>query len=170
MRRHFGTLLTIGVIAGAVVARPAGAQLIDLHADALVESTQHSTSWGGGLSVGTIFVPAGFATLGLSAGADYVREQHLGKPLLTTSIDAAFSPSGGSASFVPYIGGGTSLNWSGGALSPYTGARVGWEAIAGVKSLFGGQERVGWKLEGRFGYIREYQHSYSTRLGFLFGL
>ena len=170
MRRHFATLLTIGVTAAAVLACPAGAQLIDLHVDSSVESTQHSTSWGGGLGVGTIFVPAGFAMLGLSAGADYVREQHLGKPLLTTSVDAALSPSGGGPSFVPYVGGSASLNWSGGALSQWTGARTGWEAIAGVKSLFGGQENVGWKLEGRFGYVEQYQHAYAIRLGFIFGL
>ena len=28
----------------------------------------------------------------------------------------------------------------------------------------------GWKLEERFGYVRGFQHAYSTRLGFLFSL
>jgi hypothetical protein len=170
MRRQFGTLLTIGMVAGTVVARSAGAQLIDLHTDASVETERHSTSWGGGLSVGTIFIPAGFAVVGLSAGADYIREQHLGAPLLSSSIDVAISPSGGSASFAPYVGGSAALNWSGGEQAQWTGARQGLDAIAGIKSLFGGQERVGWKLEGRFGYIRGYRHAYSTRLGLLFGL
>jgi hypothetical protein len=170
MRRQLGTLLTIGVMAGPIVAPRADAQLIDLHADASVETAQRSTSWGGGFAVGTIFVPAGFAIVGLSGGADYIREQHLGKPLLSTSIDAALSPAGGGASFVPYVGGSAGFNWSGGEFSQWSGGRLGLDAIAGVKALFGGQENFGWKLEGRFGYVRGFQHAYSTRLGLLFGL
>jgi hypothetical protein len=170
MRRQFRIFLIAGTVASAVAARPATAQLIDLHGDASVETAHQSTSWGGGIGLGTFFVPVGFATLGLSAGADYVREQHLGKPLATTSLDAALSPTAGSAAFLPYVGGSAGLNWSGGDLGQWTGARLGLDAIAGVKSLFGGQDRVGWKLEGRFGYVQGFQHAYSTRLGLLFGL
>jgi hypothetical protein len=171
MRRQFRTLVTIGIVAGGAAVHPAAAQLIDVHGNASVETAHQSTSWGGGLGVGTIFVPAGFATLGLSLGADYIRAQHLGRPIATAALDAAFSPSsGGGASFVPYAGGSLGLNWSGGEFSQWTGARLGLDAIAGVKALFGGQDQFGWKVEGRFGYVRGAEHAYSTRLGLLFGL
>jgi hypothetical protein len=170
MRRPLRTLSIAGLVAAAVAAPPAAAQFIDLHGDASVETAHQSTSWGGGVGVGTFFIPAGFASLGFSAGADYIREQHLGKPLATISFDAALSPSGGSTNFVPYVGGSAGLNWSGGDSGQWTGARLGLDAIAGAKSLFGGQDRVGWKLEGRFGYVRGSQHAYSTRLGLLIGL
>ena len=163
-------LVAAGAVAGTLTASTAAAQVLDFHAIGSVATKTQSTSWGGGLSIGTAFVPGGIALVGLAAGGDYIREQHLGEARVSTSIDATLSPPGASAGFVPYLGGSTSLHWSGGEYSQWNGSRVGLDLLAGVKGLFGTQERVGWKLEQRFGYVTGANHSLATRLGFLFGL
>ena len=170
MRRHLPHLLAAILLAGTLAPHAAAAQVIELHAVNSVETMNQSTSWGGGLNIGSVFVPMRVAVLGLSVGGDYIREQHLGKSLVTATLDATLAPAWGDATFVPYVGGGAGLNWSGGQLTQWPGARVGLDAIAGVKASLGTGQRVGWKLEERFGYVRGFQHAYSTRLGFLFGL
>jgi hypothetical protein len=170
MRRKLGTFVAAGVVAGMLAASSAAAQIIDVHATASVETIRESTSWGGGLGLGTVYLPSGVALLGMTVGADYVREQHLGKGLGTVSLDATLSPPNMTARFLPYLGGSVGLNWSGGELSQWSGTRVGLDVTLGVKALLGGAERVGWKLEQRYGYVRGFEHAFATRLGLLIAL
>jgi hypothetical protein len=162
-------LVAAGAVAGTLAAPAAGAQVLDVHAIGSVETANQSTSWGGGLAVGTVVMPAGLTLLGLAVGADYIREQHLGKGQASVSLDATLSPPNTGAGFVPYVGGSAGLHWSGGQYSQWTGSRVGLDVLLGVRALIGRQERMGWKLEQRFGYVRGFEHSLATRLGLLFG-
>src|SRR3954471_5399079 len=127
MRRRLATILAAGT-AGSLLAMPAAAQFVDVHGLASVETVGQSTSWGGGLGYGRMFLPAGVGLLGVSvgarhmrgqplgkgAGADYMREQHLGRGLATASLDLTLSRPTPNARFVPYAGGGLTFNWSGG--------------------------------------------------------
>jgi hypothetical protein len=162
-------LVALGAVAGTLAAPTAAAQVLDLHAIGSVETVRQSTSWGGGLGIGTVFMPAGIAVLGLTLGGDYIREQHLGVGRASMSLDATLSPPQASVGFIPYVGGSVGANWSGGQNSRWDGARVGWDVMLGVKALLGGQERMGWKLEQRFGYVSGFEHAYATRLGLLLG-
>jgi hypothetical protein len=163
-------LVVVGAVAGTFAAPTAAAQMLDLHGIGSVETVRQSTSWGGGLGVGKVFMPADLALLGLAVGADYIREQHLGKGRATLSLDATLSPPNMPHGFVPYVGGGVGLNWSGGEFGEWTGARVGLDVTAGVRALLGSNERLGWKLEQRFGYVQGFEHAYATRFGVLVGL
>jgi hypothetical protein len=170
LRRHLAMLVATGAVAGIFTAPPATGQVLDVHAIGSVETMRQSTSWGGGLGIGTVLRPADLIVVGLTTGADYIREQHLGKGLATVSLDATLSPPNVGAHFVPFVGGSVGLNWSGGALAQWTGARVGLDALVGFRALIGGGERLGWKIEERYGYVAGFEHAYSTRLGFLIGL
>lgn len=170
MRWTLRTLMLAGGVAGAAVGSiPAAAQTLEMHGTGSVQTDNQSTSWGGGLAVGRAFLPVGLAVIGTSLGADYIREQHLGKGLASVSFALSLSPPHVTR-FVPYIGGATSLNWSGGQYAQWTGARVGLDGTVGLRALFGGTDRFGWMVEERYGYIRGFDHSYATRLGLLFGL
>jgi hypothetical protein len=167
MRRRM--LVAVGAVAGALAAPNAGAQVLDLHAIGSVETMNQSTSWGAGLAVGTVVMPAGITMLGLAAGADYIREQHLGEGRVSAALDATLAPPNVNAGFVPYVGGSVGLHWSGGQYARWTGSRVGLDVLVGVKALIGRQERMGWKLEQRFGYVQGFDHALATRLGLLIG-
>ena len=171
MRWTFRTLMLAGGVAGASLATiPVAAQTLELHGTGSVQTDNQSTSWGGGLAIGRSFLPAGLAVIGASLGADYIREQHLGKGLASTSLAISLSPPNTNARFVPYVGGALSLNWSGGQYAQWTGARVGLDGTLGIRALFGSADRFGWMAEERYGYIRGFDHAYATRLGLLFGL
>jgi hypothetical protein len=163
-------LVAAGAVASVLAAPITEAQVLDFHAIGSVETVRQSTSWGGGLGVGTLYVPLHVAMLGVNVGADYIREQHLGKGRVTVSLDGTLSPANSSGTLVPYVGGGIGLNWSGGQASQWTGSRVGLDVILGIKALLGHGDRVGWKLEQRYGYVQGYEHAFATRLGLLVGL
>jgi hypothetical protein len=158
------------VVATGITTSVAGAQqVVDVHAASSVESETHSTSWGGGVAVGSQWMPLGIAYVGLSLGADYLREQHLGRGRASLSSELTLASPWSSEYVVPYVGGAVSAVWNGGQFSQYTGARLGLTSLAGIKFLVGGS-RMGAKIEGRYGYVRDFEHAFGTRVGVLIGL
>jgi hypothetical protein len=115
-------------------------------------------------------MPLGIAYVGLSLGADYLREQHLGRARASISSELTLASPWSSEYLVPYVGGATSAVWSGGQYTEYAGARLGLTSLVGIKFLFSGSGRLGGKVEARYGYLKDVEHAFGTRVGMLIQL
>jgi hypothetical protein len=169
MRKQLRAMMLVAAI--TLLASSADAQqILDVHGASSVETRTQSTSWGGGIAAGSQWMPASAAFVGLFLGADYLREQHLGRARTSISAELTVAPPWSSEYIVPYVGGGVSGVWSGGQYSEYSGPRLGLVSLAGVRFLFSGTGRIGAKLEGRFSYLTGIEHALGTRVGLLIGL
>ncbi|HEX8850553.1 MAG TPA: hypothetical protein VF761_13560 [Gemmatimonadaceae bacterium] len=153
-------------VAICLTAGPAAAQQSsgDVHADYMHGTTSKANSWGAGalyqLTFGGKQAPL---QLNTSLGADWTKQENSGPSQTSLSYDATVQP-GGSGSFVPYAGGSVSANWSGGSNKMWDGAKLGLETLAGFQVKLG-LNGVAWKAEERFGYVREQEHTLTTRVG-----
>jgi hypothetical protein len=154
-------------LAICLTAAPAAAQqsVGDVHADYVRGTVSKSNAWGAGaqyqLTFGGKHAPL---QLNTSLGLDWVKQDNNGPSQTSLSYDATTQP-GGSGSFLPYVGGSVSANWSGGSNKQWDGAKLGLEAVAGLQVKLG-LNGVAWKVEERYGYVREQaDHTLTTRVG-----
>ena len=145
-------------------AAAAQQSLGDVHGDYVRGTTSKSNAWGAGavyqLTFGAKKAPV---QLNTSIGADWVKQDNGGPSQTSLSYDATLQPGGGGA-FTPYAGGSVSANWSGGSNKLWDGAKLGLETLAGFQVKLG-PSGVSWKAEERFGYVRQQEHTLTTRLG-----
>ena len=165
---------SLGVVALAFCAmgtRAAAQQSsLDLHASYARATVSKSNAWGAGasyqLAAGGKKAPL---QLNSSVGADYMKQDNGGPSQTSVSYDGTLQP-GGSGTVTPYAGGSVSANWSGGSNKQWDGAKLGLEAIAGLQVKLG-LSGVSWKVEERYGYVREQQdHTLTTRVGVVISL
>jgi len=138
---------------------------LDLHGNYVRTTQTWTTAWGGGGAVQVTWGgPQSLINVGTALGVDHTRQENGGPTQTGGTFDLTLQP-GGSGSFVPYVGGSASVNWSGGEAAQWQGARLGLEALAGLQIKLGGPLSV--KAEERYGYVDGQEHTLTTRLGVL---
>jgi hypothetical protein len=163
---------TLGILAliSATTALAAGAQekAVDVHADYARGTQSHLNSWGAGAALQLTW---GGSTapfkLNTSPGFDYTKQQSSGPATSSAGLDVTIQP-GGNSSLTPYAGGSISENWSSGSAKAWSGGEHGLEAIGGLQYKPSPSSSLSWKLEERYGYIYDQEHTLATRAGVLF--
>ena len=155
------------VLASGSPATAAGQETqLDVHGNYSTGTSTHSKSWGGGAGVQATFGGnAAPMKVSLSPGVDYLKQETGGPSQTSLSLDASLQP-GGSSSVTPYVGASASENWSGGSGKMWDGAKLGLETMAGAQFKLGASG-ASLKAEERFGYVKEQEHTLTTRVGFL---
>ncbi len=148
-------------------AAGAGAQekAIDLHADYSRGTQSHLNSWGAGAALQLTWVENPIK-INTSPGIDYMKQQSGGPGTVSTGLDLSVQP-GGSSAITPYLGGSVSENWSTGDAKQWTGAKYGLEALGGIQYKPSPSASTSFKIEERYGYIDEQEHTLATRAGVL---
>ena len=160
----------VALLAIFAVARPAAGQQVDLHVSYLPgDLDTHYPIVGGGLGVRK-FIDLSNVYLGVRGGINYAREEHLGPGRGSLGLDFTLAPHHEFTVALPYIGAGVSINVSGGRQGQFSGFRTGVDAIAGVDLNVFHSDRLGLKLEQRYGRIQGMTASPTTRAGFVLGL
>lgn len=162
MRIHCAMALAACLTAGTAAAQQSTG---DVHASYQRTTVSKANAWGVGaqyqLTFGGKQAPL---QLNTSLGADWIKQENNGPSTTSLSYDATTQP-GGSGSLMPYVGGSVSANWSGGNNKQWDGAKLGLEAIGGLQVKLG-LSGVSWKVEERYGYVREQSdHTLTTRVG-----
>jgi hypothetical protein len=161
-------LLGVAALLASVVPR-SEAQQVGVHASYVAgDAATHFPIVGGGVDIGRR-VSAGAAFIGLRLGAGYAREEHLGPGRGSVGADVTLSPRSDVPSFIPYLGGGVSMNWSGGKNPAWSGVRRGVEAIAGVDLAIFHTDLIGLEVEGRYGGIESLPRQFTSRIGLVTG-
>ncbi len=167
---RLSSLCTIALLTAFAAARPVAAQQVDLYVSYLPgDLDTHYPIVGGGLGVRK-FIDLSRVYLGVRGGIGYAREEHLGPGRGSLGLDFTLAPHHEFTAALPYIGAGVSINVSGGQQSQFSGFRSGLDAIAGLDVNAFHSDRIGLKLEERYGRIQGMKASPTTRAGFVLGL
>jgi len=164
-RQYLVTLFALALLSVPRVATSQQAQL-DLHGDLVVGTSTHNKSWGGGVGAQIALNSSSSpVVVSVSPSVDYVKQQNDGPSQTSLSADVDVQP-GGSSTVTPYAGVSAGANWSGGSNKQWTGSELGLEMLAGAQVKLGGS-KVTAKAEERFGYVKDQEHTLTTRLGVL---
>jgi hypothetical protein len=168
MKHSVHTGVCVLLAAGAALA-PAclmAQTQLDVHANYSTGTTTHNKSWGGGIGAQSTFgAKSSPIALSVAPSLDYLKQQNGGPSQTTVSADLDVQP-GGSSTVTPYVGVSAGANWSGGSGKMWQGSKLGLETIAGAQVKLG-LSGSSVKAEERFGYVREQEHTLTTRVGFL---
>jgi hypothetical protein len=152
------------IIAFAAELRAQKTQL-DLHGNLAVTTSSHVKSWGGGIGAQTTF---GGSTsplkLSLAPSLDLLKQESGGPSQTTLSVDADVQP-GGNSPITPYVGVSAGANWSGGDAKQWDGGQLGLEMLGGLTAKL--SSTLSAKAEERFGYVKNQEHTLTTRVGVL---
>lgn len=168
MRNAARAMLVVLSLAGMPLA--AQQSSAEVHANYVRTTVSKSNAWGGGaqlqLTAGGKKAPL---QVNSSVGVDWTKQDNNGPSQTSLSYDAVVQP-GGSGTVTPYLGGSVGANWSGGSNKQWDGAKLGLEAVGGLQVKLG-LSGVSWKVEERYGYVREQSdHNLTTRVGVVVNL
>ena len=158
-------VVTIATAAAPAVAGAQSQRQAEAHGNYSRGMTSESNAWGAGGQLQFIWgASEAPAQLGGSLGGDYTKQSG-GASQWNTSLDLVLQP-GGDKVVTPYAGGSIGSNWSTGRAAMWSGARAGFETLAGLQVKVGGGESSRTiKVEERYGYVRGQEHTLVTRLG-----
>jgi hypothetical protein len=161
-------LLGIMTIATALTVSSANPQSLaaDVHVGYSRGLKTDANSWGAGAALPITWGGSSSPIkITVSPGYDYMK-QSSGPSTSSVGLDITAQP-GGSSSLSPYAGGSISENWSMGDDKAWSGAERGQEAIVGLQYTPSPSSTVSWKIEERYGYIDEQEHTLTTHIGAL---
>ena len=142
---------------------------LDVHGSLSVGTETHTKAWGAGVAPQFTFGGSQAPVkVSLAPGFDYLKQEDGGPSQENLSLDVGVQP-GGSSTVTPYVGASASANWSSGSGKQCEGAKLGLETMAGLQ-VKTGTGPVSIKVEERFGYVEDQEHTLTTRLGILIKL